>query len=135
MKLMHAVLAFGLVFTAAHAKESDHKHAAKSFASVGAGVAELDKAIAEAKTATAAGRFEALHDVSEDLHSIADGLKAKANEIAADAKDRYKFNVAQIQSLHEQLEEAEHGKNKAEAERVIKRLEDVATRLKALAPK
>jgi hypothetical protein len=134
MKGLIIALAACLTFTGVQAKEDDHKHEAKAFASVNAGLTALDQAIAEAKAATASGKLDALHEVSEELHSIATGLKAKTNDVAADAKDRFKFNVDQIQNLHEQLEDAEHGKNKADAERVIKRLEDVSARLKALAP-
>ncbi len=117
-----------------YAKEDEHKHETKVFASVAAGMAALDAAIVDAKSKVAAGKFEALHSTSEDIHSIAGGLKPRVADVAVDAKDRFKFNVDQLQNLHEQLEDAHHAANKADAERVIKRLEDVSTRLKALAP-
>ncbi len=119
---------------AAYAKEAEHTHEPKKFASIDAGLTALDAAIADAKSKIAAGKFDALHSTSEDLHSIAGGLKAKLPDVAADTKDRFKFNVDQLTNLHEQMEDAHHDANKADAERVIKRLEDVAARLKALSP-
>jgi hypothetical protein len=114
--------------------EGEHKHEAKTFGTVAEGLAVLDAAVTTAKTKAAAGDFEALHDVSEDLHGIADGLKKRLTDVAAENRDRFKFNVDQVNALHEQLEAAHESKKAEDVNRVIKRLEDVAGRLKTLAP-
>ncbi|MBL8279113.1 MAG: hypothetical protein JNL93_20630 [Pelomonas sp.] len=130
--LILAATSFVLMTSVAPAKEGDHQHDAKVFASVAAGLSALEAAIADAKAKVAAGNFKALHETSEDLHSIVGGLKTRAGDVAAEAKERYSFNVDQVRNLHEQLEAAHESASKADAERVIKRLEDVTTRLKAL---
>jgi hypothetical protein len=112
----------------------EHKHEAKTFATVAAGLTALDAAVVNAKTKAAAGDFEALHDISEDLHGIADGLKKRLPDVAAENRDRFKFNVDQVNALHEQLEAAHESKKAEDVNRVIKRLEDVAGRLKTLTP-
>jgi hypothetical protein len=134
MILKAAAVAALLLASSAIAAEGEHKHEAKTFATVAAGLAALDTAIAQAKTKSAAGDFEALHGISEDLHGISDGLNKKLNDVAAESKDRFKFNVGQVNALHEQLEAAHESRNKDDVARVIKRLEDVSGRLKALAP-
>lgn len=111
----------------------EHKHESKSFTTVAAGLVALDSAITDAKSKSAAGDFEALHDISEDLHGIADGLKKRLSDVAAENRDRFKFNVDQVNALHEQLEAAHESKKADDVARVIKRLEDVSGRLKALA--
>jgi hypothetical protein len=112
----------------------EHKHETRTFATVAAGLTALDAAVTEAKTKAAAGNFEALHDISEDLHGIADGLKKRLPDVAAENRDRFKFNVDQVNALHEQLEAAHESKKADDVNRVVKRLEDVASRLKTLAP-
>jgi hypothetical protein len=129
--LIAALLAFGL---GAHAAEGEHKHDTKTFASVAAGLAALDAAVAAAKSKAAAGDFEALHGISEDLHGIAAGLEKRLADVAAENRERFRFNVGQVENLHAQLEAAHDSKVKADVDRVVKRLEDVAGRLKALAP-
>lgn len=121
-----------LAVSPAIAAEDKHSHEAKVFATVSAGLTALDQSITAAKTKAAAGDMEALHGISEDLHGIAEGLRKKMGDVAADAKDRYKFNVDQVDALHAQLEAAHESANKDDVARVIKRLEDVSGRLKTL---
>ena len=123
-----------LLTASALAAEGEHKHEAKTFTSVAAGLTALDAAVTQAKAKSAAGDFEALHKISEDLHGISEGLEKRLGDVGAENKDRFKFNVGQVNALHEQLEAAHESKNKDDVARVIKRLEDVSGRLKALAP-
>jgi hypothetical protein len=116
------------------AAEDEHQHEAKVFASVAAGLTSLDGAVASAKSKAAAGDMKALGAISEDLHGIAEGLGKRLPDVAAENRERFKFNVAQIDALHGQLEAAQEDKDTDGVNRVIKRLEDVAGRLKALAP-
>jgi|GEM_PF-5407443 len=124
-----------LFVTPVLAAEGEHKHEAKVFATVTAGLTALDAAIAQAKAKTAAGDFEALHGISEDLHGIGEGLEKRLGDVGPENKDRFRFNVRQVGVLHEQLEAVHDSNNKDDIGRVIKRLEDVAGRLKALAAK
>jgi hypothetical protein len=116
------------------AAEGEHKHETKIFASVAAGLTSLDGAVALAKSKAAAGDMKALAAISEDLHGIAEGLGKRLPDVAAENRERFKFNVAQIDALHGQLESAQKSKDAEGVNRVIKRLEDVSGRLKALAP-
>lgn len=134
ISIFAALIALALSTPAAAQAEDkhDHDHQAKAFATVSAGLAALDETIAKARALAAAGNIKALHDISEDLHGIADGLRQKAAEVEPSAMDRFKFNVDQVENLHEQLEAAHESASKENIDRVIKRLEDVAGRLKAL---
>jgi hypothetical protein len=73
-----------------------------------------------------------LHDISEDLHGIAEGLEKRVGDVKAENRERFSFNVKQVDTQHTQLEAAHESKAKADVERVIKRLEDVHGRLVAL---
>jgi hypothetical protein len=126
------VLSLGPMSSAAFAAEGEHKHEAKVFASAAEGVGALAATIAEAKAKTAAGNLEALHDISEDLHGIAEGLEQRAGDVKAENRERFAFNVKQVNALHEQLEIAHDSKNKSDIDRVLKRLDDVHGRLAAL---
>jgi len=112
--------------------DEDHAHKPKEFASVAVGMTALNDAIAQAK-ASAAGDMKVLPKVSEELKSIAGGLRLRLGDVGAANKERFQFNVDQVEAMHEQLEEAHEAKSKDDANRVIKRLEDVAGRLKSLA--
>lgn len=125
-----AVLAAVALSSPAFAEE-DHAHKPKEFATLAAGLGALDAAVAEAK-ASAAGDMKALPKVSEELKSIAGGLRLRLGDVAAANKERFQFNVDQVEAMHVQLEEAHEAKSKDGAERVLKRLTDVAARLKSL---
>jgi len=136
MKSVIFALTFCTMLTgslAVYAAEDEHKHEAKEFASLSEGLGALESAVSLAKSKVAAGDLKALGKISEELKSTAGGLRKRTFEIANDGKDRFRFNVDQVEDLHEQLESAEKAASKAEAERVVKGLEDVMGRLKSLA--
>lgn len=114
----------------------DHKHDHKitSFESVAAGVKAVDSLIAEVRTMVSKGDFEGLHPTSEELKSAAEALEARLGDVAAEHKDRFKFNTDQLKSVATDLEEAHESKNKDEAEKVAKRMESIRDRLRSLAP-
>jgi hypothetical protein len=129
--LLAAALALSAPAAASDEKH-DHDHEAKVFATAAEGIGALAAAIAEAKTKTAAGDMEALHEISEELHGIAEGLSKRAGDVKPENRERFAFNVKQVDTLHVQLEAAHEGKDKAAVERLVKRLEDIHGRLMAL---
>lgn len=114
----------------------DHKHDHKitSFESVGAGVKAVDSLIAEVRTKVSKGDFEGLHPTSEEVKSAAEALEARLGDVAAEHKERFKFNTDQLKSVATDLEEAHESKNKDEAEKVAKRMESIRDRLRSLSP-
>ena len=131
--ISYAVMAIVIGLSAPlNAAEGKHEHKAKVFASASTGLVALDAALALAKNKANAGDLKALGPISEDLHGIAEGLGMRLVDVSAENKERFKFNVSQVDALHAQLESAQGSKE--DANRVIKRLEDVTARLKTLAP-
>lgn len=116
------------------ADEHKHDHKITTFESAAAGVKAVDGLIAEVRTKVAKGDFEGLHPTSEEVKSAAEALEGRLGDIAAENKDRFKFNANQLKSVANDLEEAHESKNKDEAEKAAKRMESIRDRLRTLTP-